>query len=165
MTTEPEPDAAKGRRLVRDLFAARQAVVDAVNDRGLHATAESDAHFDRCESALADWAAETATPDARLRHALGLALSVINTMPRRSVEVTHVVGVCEAALRDWSEATSSPSDARLREIERASVALMKAEEARCATWRQLISKPAERARVLDEYDAAYEAWRKAVKGE
>ena len=68
MTTEPESDAAKGRRLVCALLDARQAVVDAVNDRGLHATADADAHFDRCEMALADWEAKAATPspsDAR----------------------------------------------------------------------------------------------------
>ena len=152
-------DADRGRRLVRALFPARQAVVDAANAGGVNGTWEADAHFDRCETALADWEAETATPDARLRHALDLALSVINTMPRRSVEVTHVVGVCEAALREWSEATSSPSDARLREMGRGSVEFLEAidanqgdegcEEANAAYVREMKS---------------YAAWRKVVKG-
>ena len=115
MTTEPESDAAKGRRLVRELFAARQAVVDAVNERGLHATADADAHFDRCESALADWEAEPATPDA--------------------------------------------SDARLREIERASVELLAAIDENNGDECEM-----ERA-AYERESRAYTALRKAVKGE
>jgi len=108
-------DADTGRRLVCALLDARQAVVDAVNDRGLHATADADAHFDRCEMALADWEAKAATP--------------------------------------------SPSDARLREIERASVELLAAIDENNGDECEM-----ERA-AYERESRAYTALRKAVKGE